>query len=80
MHSSLMSSVGVRPGGNARQTWATPTVDVTQNVYNRTWWEERVEAVSLAAATVWREFTPGPATSPGQCKPCCVNPHDPTIS
>jgi hypothetical protein len=32
---------------------------VTQNVYNRTWWEERVEAVSLAAASVWREFTPG---------------------
>jgi hypothetical protein len=28
-------------------------VDVTQNVYNRTWWEERVEAVSMAAATVW---------------------------
>jgi hypothetical protein len=25
------------------------TVDVTQNVYNRTWWEERVEAVSMAA-------------------------------
>jgi len=34
------------------------TVDVTQNVYNRTWWEERVQAVSLAAASVWREFTP----------------------
>ena len=37
---------------------ARSTVDVTQNVYNRTWWEERVEAVSLAAASVWREFTP----------------------
>jgi len=37
---------------------------VTQNVYNRTWWEERVEAVSMAAATVWREFLaqPVPAT------------------
>lgn len=32
------------------------TIDVTQNVYNKTWWEERAEAVSLAAATVWREF------------------------
>ena len=33
-------------------------------VYNRTWWEERVEAVSMAAATVWREFLaqPVPAT------------------
>jgi hypothetical protein len=36
------------------------TVDVTQNVYNKTWWEERVEAVSMAAATVWREFMPRP--------------------
>ncbi len=26
------------------------TVDVTQNVYNKTWWDERVEAVSMAAA------------------------------
>jgi hypothetical protein len=34
------------------------TIDVTQNVYNKTWWEERVEAVSMAAATVWREFLP----------------------
>jgi hypothetical protein len=34
------------------------TIDVTQNVYNKTWWEERVEAVSMAAATVWREFMP----------------------
>jgi hypothetical protein len=36
------------------------TVDVTQNVYNKTWWEERVEAVSMAAASVWREFMPMP--------------------
>jgi hypothetical protein len=37
------------------------TVDVTQNVYNKTWWwEERVEAVSMAAASVWREFMPTP--------------------
>jgi hypothetical protein len=35
-------------------------IDVTQNVYNKTWWEERVEAVSMAAATVWREFMPAP--------------------
>jgi len=31
-----------------------------QNVYNKTWWEERVEAVSMAAASVWREFMPTP--------------------
>jgi hypothetical protein len=58
MHSSLMSSVGVRPEVT-RDNMGHSTVDVTQNVYNRTWWEERVEAVSLAAGSVWREFTPG---------------------
>jgi integrase len=51
MHSSLMSSVGVRPEVT-RDNMGHSTVDVTQNVYNRTWWEERVEAVSLAAASV----------------------------
>jgi hypothetical protein len=39
------------------------TVDLTQNVYNKTWWEERVEAVSMAAATVWREFIPTPQSA-----------------
>ena len=78
MHSSLMSSAGVRPEVT-RDNMGHATVDVTQNVYNRTWWEERVEAVSLAAASVWREVTPGhqPAR---QCKPFCVSPHDPAIS
>ena len=51
MHSSLMSSVGVRPEVT-RDNMGHSTVDVTQNVYNKTWWEERVEAVSMAAATV----------------------------
>ena len=50
MHSSLMSSIGVRPEVT-RDNMGHATVDVTQNVYNRTWWEERVEAVSMAAAT-----------------------------
>jgi len=57
MHSSLMSSVGVRPEVT-RDNMGHATIDVTQNVYNKTWWEERVEAVSMAAATVWREFMP----------------------
>ena len=63
MHSSLMSSIGVRPEVT-RDNMGHATVDVTQNVYNRTWWEERVDAVSMAAATVWREFLtqPVPAT------------------
>jgi len=53
-----MSSAAVRPE-ITRDNVGDATVDVTQNVYNRTWWEERVEAVSLAAASVWREFTSG---------------------
>jgi integrase len=59
MHSSLMSSIGVRPEVT-RDNMGHATIDVTQNVYNRTWWEERVEAVSMAAATVWREFLAQP--------------------
>jgi len=51
MHSSLMSSVGVQPEV-ARDNMGHATVDVTQNVYHKTWWEERVEAVSMAAASV----------------------------
>jgi len=50
MHSTLMSSIGVRPEVT-RDNMGHATVDVTQNVYNRTWWEERVQAVSLAAAS-----------------------------
>jgi integrase len=61
MHSSLMSSIGVRPEVT-RDNMGHATVDVTQNVYNKTWWEERVEAVSMAAASVWREFMPTPPT------------------
>ena len=26
--------------------------------YNKTWWEERAEAVSMSAASVWPEFIP----------------------
>jgi integrase len=62
MHSSLMSSGGVRPEVT-RDNMGHSTVDVTQNVYNKTWWEERVEAVSMAAATVWREFMPTPQSA-----------------
>jgi hypothetical protein len=72
MHSSLMSSVGVRPEVT-RDNMGHSTVDVTQNVYNKTWWEERVEAVSMAAATVWREFMPTPQ-APGPMLNLFVNP------
>ena len=43
MHSSLMSSIGVRPEVT-RDNMGHSTVDVTQNVYNRTWWEEQMRS------------------------------------
>ncbi|HEX4019858.1 MAG TPA: hypothetical protein VHX63_01830 [Acidobacteriaceae bacterium] len=55
MHSNLMSSIGVRPEVT-RDNMGHVTIDVPQNVYNKTWWEERADAVSLAAASVWKEF------------------------
>jgi len=62
--SPLSSRCSVRSCAPFGKTFSSFSVDVTQNVYNRTWWEERVEAVSMAAATVWREFLaqPVPAT------------------
>jgi integrase len=59
MHSSLMSSIGVRPEVT-QDNMGHASIDVTQNVYNSTGWQERVEAVSMAAATVWREFLAPP--------------------
>ena len=64
MHSSLMSSAGARPEVT-RDNMGHANIDVTQNVYNKTWWEERVEAVSMAAASVWREFMPTPQVPAG---------------
>jgi integrase len=72
MHSSLMSSVGVRPEVT-RDNMGHATIDVTQNVYNKTWWEERAAAVSLAAASVWKEFQPTPGLN-GNPTHANVNP------
>jgi hypothetical protein len=38
MHSSLMSSAGARPEVT-RDNMGHANIDVTQNVYNKTWWE-----------------------------------------
>jgi hypothetical protein len=66
MHSSLMSGVASGPRLTS-DNMGHATVDVTQNVYNQTW-EERAEAVSLAAASVWRRLRR--VRQPlGQCKP-----------
>ena len=54
MHASLMSSLGVRPEVT-RDNMGHSTIDVTQNIYSKAWWEERAEAVSLVVASVWGE-------------------------
>jgi len=72
MHSSLMSSTGVRPEV-IRDNMGHATIDVTQNVYNKTWWEERAAAVSLAAASVWKEFQ-ATASLNGKLSQVNVNP------
>jgi hypothetical protein len=53
------SRIGVRPEVTL-DNMGHATVDITQNVHNRAWWEKRVEAVSMDAATVWREFLAQP--------------------
>jgi len=45
MHSSLMLRTGARPEVT-RDNMGHANIDVTQNVYGRSWWEERVEAVT----------------------------------
>jgi integrase len=47
MHSSLMGRAGARPEV-IRDNMGHSDIDVSQNIYGRTWWEERVDAVSDA--------------------------------
>jgi site-specific recombinase XerD len=44
MHSSLMLREGARPEV-VRDNMGHANIDVTQNVYGKSWWEERVDAV-----------------------------------
>jgi len=60
MHASLMSSIGARPEVT-RDNMGHSTIDVTQNVYSKTWWEERASAVSMAAASVWQNMPKTPS-------------------
>ena len=54
---SSTATTGVRPEVT-RDNMGHTTIDVTQNVYSKSWWEERPAAVSLAAASVWKKFQP----------------------
>lgn len=47
MHSSLTLREGARPEV-VRDNMGHANIDVTQNVYGKSWWEERVDAVTRA--------------------------------
>lgn len=51
MHSSLMLREGTRPEV-VRDNMGHANIDVTQNVYGKSWWEERVDAVTRAVEAV----------------------------
>jgi acyl-CoA reductase-like NAD-dependent aldehyde dehydrogenase len=51
MHSSYMLREGARPE-IVRDNMGHANIDVTQNVYGKSWWEERVDAVTQAVETV----------------------------
>jgi integrase len=51
MHSSLMLREGARPEV-VRDNMGHANIDVTQNVYGKSWWEERVDAVTRAVEAV----------------------------
>jgi integrase len=51
MHSSLMLREGARLEV-VRDNMGHANIDVTQNVYGKSWWEERVDAVTRAVEAV----------------------------
>jgi hypothetical protein len=51
MHSSLMQREGARPEV-VRDNMGHANIDVTQNVYGKSWWEERADAVIQAVEAV----------------------------
>ena len=54
MHSSLMLRGGARPEV-VRDNMGHANIDVTQNVYGKSWWDERVDAVTRAVEAVMKE-------------------------
>jgi integrase len=51
MHSSHTLREGARPE-IVRDNMGHANIDVTQNVYGKSWWEERVDAVTQAVEAV----------------------------
>lgn len=54
MHASLMRRTGARPE-IARDNMGHSETNMTLDGYSRTWWDERVDAVSRAVAAVFAE-------------------------
>lgn len=68
MHCSLMLRTGARPEVT-RDNMGHANIDVTQNVYGRSWWEERVEAVTRTVDAIYGQLesqlaSPNPAVIP----------------
>jgi integrase len=57
MHCSLMLRTGARPEVT-RDNMGHANIDMTQNVYGRSWWEERVEAVTRTIDAVFCQLEP----------------------
>jgi hypothetical protein len=51
MHSSPMLREGARPEV-VRDNMGHANIDVTENVYGKSWWEERVDPVTQAVEAV----------------------------
>jgi integrase len=68
MHSSLMLRAGARPDVT-RDNMGHANIDVTQNVYGRSWWEERVQAVTRTVEAVFPAGLESQLESPGLEQP-----------
>ena len=52
MHASLMSKGGARPE-TIRDNMGHSEISLTQNIYIKTWWDERVDAVTATVDSVY---------------------------
>jgi len=57
MHSSLMGRAGARPEV-IRDNMGHHDIDISQNVYGKSWWEERVDAVSAVVDMLMKAADP----------------------
>jgi hypothetical protein len=65
MHASLMRRTGARPEV-ARDNMGHSETSMTLDGYSRTWWDERVDAVSRAVAAVFAEPAAKPPARPAE--------------